>query len=182
MSRSPIKGFAHSNGHGRRQPGLEVVSRQSNLIVESSNAVPEARLRQMLIDEVKKQNKPYGLYFQDISGGFTSTQRGGRAGLQGDSGDRVSRLCRTAGPTNWCAAPISSARRFPASPRFWRPRTSRKSSTATAAPNRAAFRSRRSRRRFWCRRSKSKRRPRATTVLRFCPNRPRMENNKGGAK
>jgi TldD protein len=76
MSRSPIKGYAHSNGHGRRQPGLEVVSRQSNLIVESTNAVPEARLRQMLIDEVRKQKKPYGLYFQDISGGFTGTQRG----------------------------------------------------------------------------------------------------------
>ena len=79
MSRSPIKGFEKSNGHGRRQPGLEVVSRQSNLIVESTNAVPEARLKQMLLDEVKKQNKRYGLYFQDITGGFTTTQR---AGLQ----------------------------------------------------------------------------------------------------
>jgi TldD protein len=79
MSRSPIKGFEQSNGHGRRQPGFEVVSRQSNLIVESSNAVPEAKLRQMLVDEVKKQNKPYGLYFRDITGGFTTTQR---AGLQ----------------------------------------------------------------------------------------------------
>jgi predicted Zn-dependent protease len=79
MSRSPIRGFDHSNGHGRRQPGFEVVSRQSNLIVESSNAVTEARLRQMLIGEIKKQNKPYGLYFRDITGGFTTTQR---AGLQ----------------------------------------------------------------------------------------------------
>jgi len=79
MSRSPVKGFPHSNGHGRRQPGLEVVPRQSNLIVESANAVPEARLRQMLLEEVKKQNKPYGLYFREITGGFTTT---GRAGLQ----------------------------------------------------------------------------------------------------
>jgi predicted Zn-dependent protease len=79
MSRAPIKGFDHSNGHGRRQPGLEVVSRQSNLIVESSNAVSEDRLRRMLLDEVKKQNKPYGLYFRDITGGFTTTAR---AGLQ----------------------------------------------------------------------------------------------------
>ena len=79
MSRSPIKGFDRSNGHGRRQPGLEVVSRQSNLIVESSNAVPDAKLRQMLLDEVKKQGKPYGLYFEDITGGFTTT---GRSGLQ----------------------------------------------------------------------------------------------------
>jgi predicted Zn-dependent protease len=79
MSRSPMQGFDHSNGHGRRQPGLEPVSRQSNLIVESSKAVPEAKLRQMLIEEVKRQNKPYGLYFRDITGGFTTTAR---AGLQ----------------------------------------------------------------------------------------------------
>jgi TldD protein len=77
MSRSPVKGFDHSNGHGRRQPGFEVVSRQSNLLVESSRAVPEARLRQMLIDEIKRQNKPYGLYFRDVTGGFTTTARQG---------------------------------------------------------------------------------------------------------
>ena len=77
MSRSPIKGVDHSNGHGRRQPGREPESRQSNLIVESTNAVSEAKLRQMLIDEVKKANKPYGLYFQDITGGFTTTERNG---------------------------------------------------------------------------------------------------------
>ncbi len=79
MSRSPVQGFEHSNGHGRRQPGLEPVSRQSNLIVESSKSVPEARLRQLLLEEMKRQNKPYGLYFRDITGGFTTTER---AGLQ----------------------------------------------------------------------------------------------------
>jgi predicted Zn-dependent protease len=77
MSRSPIKGVDHSNGHGRRQPGREPESRQSNLIVESTNAVSDARLRQMLIDEVKKQGKPYGLYFKDITGGYTTTERNG---------------------------------------------------------------------------------------------------------
>lgn len=77
LSRTPIQGFDHSNGHGRRQPGLEVVARQSNLIVESKKQVPDAKLRQMLIDEVKRQNKPYGLYFEDITGGYTQTQRRG---------------------------------------------------------------------------------------------------------
>jgi TldD protein len=77
MSRSPIKGFNHSNGHGRRQPGFEVVARQSNLIVESSHAVPEARLREMLLAEVKRQNKPYGLYFRDVASGYTTTARRG---------------------------------------------------------------------------------------------------------
>jgi predicted Zn-dependent protease len=79
MSRSPVKGFDHSNGHGRRQPGAEVVSRQSNLIVESSKRVSEKDLRNMLIAEIKRQNKPYGLYFRDITGGYTTT---GRRGLQ----------------------------------------------------------------------------------------------------
>ena len=77
MSRSPIQGFSHSNGHGRRQTGAEIVSRQSNLIVESTRQVSDAKLREMLIAEVKRQNKPYGLYFQNITGGYTTTGRGG---------------------------------------------------------------------------------------------------------
>jgi TldD protein len=75
MSRMPIKDFAESNGHGRNQPGLMPTGRQGNLIVTSSQSVPEAQMRQKLIDEVKKENKPYGLYFDDIQGGFTLTTR-----------------------------------------------------------------------------------------------------------
>jgi predicted Zn-dependent protease len=77
MSRSPIQGFPQSNGHGRRQPGYEVVSRQSNLFVESSKKVSDAELRKMLIDEVKRQGKPYGLFFDQVTGGYTTTQRRG---------------------------------------------------------------------------------------------------------
>ena len=77
MSRSPIQGVDHSNGHGRRQPGLEVVSRQSNLIVESKKQVSDKALREMLIAEIKRQNKPYGLFFDEITGGYTTTQRRG---------------------------------------------------------------------------------------------------------
>lgn len=79
LSRSPIQNFPNSNGHGRRQPGREVVSRQSNLIVESDRRVPETKLREMLIEEIKKQNKPYGFYFDQVTGGYTTT---GRRGLQ----------------------------------------------------------------------------------------------------
>jgi TldD protein len=75
MSRMPIKNFANSNGHGRSQPGLMPTGRQGNLIVSSSRTVKDSELRQKLIDEVKKQGKPYGLYFEDIQGGFTLTQR-----------------------------------------------------------------------------------------------------------
>jgi predicted Zn-dependent protease len=75
MSRMPIKDFGVSNGHGRNQPGLMPTGRQGNLIVTSTQAVPENDLRQKLIDEVKKAGKPYGLYFDDIQGGFTLTTR-----------------------------------------------------------------------------------------------------------
>jgi len=75
MSRMPIKNFAQSNGHGRNQPGLMPTGRQGNLIVTSTQTVPDAQMRQKLIDEVKRQNKPYGLYFDDIQGGFTLTTR-----------------------------------------------------------------------------------------------------------
>ena len=77
MSRSPIQGIDHSNGHGRKQSGAEVVSRQSNLIVESKKKVSDQQLREMLLAEIKRQNKPYGLYFEQVTGGYTTTQRRG---------------------------------------------------------------------------------------------------------
>jgi len=74
MGRSPIKDFAVSNGHGRCSPGRDPVARQANLIIESAKRVPYPKLREMLIEEVKKQGKPYGLIFDEIAGGFTMTQ------------------------------------------------------------------------------------------------------------
>jgi len=73
MGRNPIPGFPHSNGHGRRSPGLPPVARQGNLVVEAAKSVESADLEKMLIDEVKKQGRPYGMIFTDISGGFTNT-------------------------------------------------------------------------------------------------------------
>jgi predicted Zn-dependent protease len=77
MGRSPIDGFSHSNGHGRAMPSLKPVSRQGNLIVSSTNQLPLAALRQRLLDEVKARGKPFGLLFDEISGGFTNTRTGG---------------------------------------------------------------------------------------------------------
>ncbi len=75
MSRMPVKNFSKSNGHGRAQPGHMPTGRQGNLIVTSSRTIKDAELRQQLIEEVKKQGKPYGLYFEDVQGGFTLTTR-----------------------------------------------------------------------------------------------------------
>jgi len=75
MSRLPIASFSSSNGHGRAQTGHVPTGRQGNLIVTSTKMEPESELRKQLIDEAKKQDKPYGLYFEDISSGFAVTQR-----------------------------------------------------------------------------------------------------------
>jgi TldD protein len=75
MSRTPIDGFPASNGHGRAQPGFSPVARQSNLIVLNSRPVTHDSLRAMLVEEIKKQGKPFGLLFDDIAGGFTITGR-----------------------------------------------------------------------------------------------------------
>ncbi len=75
MSRIPIDKHPNSNGHGRKQVGYAAVSRQSNLIVEATNSISYKELRNKLIEEAKKQNKEYGLFFDKVSGGFTFTSR-----------------------------------------------------------------------------------------------------------
>jgi len=77
LGRSPVRPFMRSNGHGRREPGYQVVARQGNLIVSSRRALSRRQLRQALLDEVERQDKPYGLWFTDISGGYTITDRSG---------------------------------------------------------------------------------------------------------
>jgi len=74
-SRTPIEGFSKSNGHGRRQSGYAVVSRQGNLMVQATQTVTRKQLRQLLLRELKRQQKPYGFIFEDITGGFTLTGR-----------------------------------------------------------------------------------------------------------
>jgi len=75
MGRSPIQGFAKSNGHGRKSPGNRAVSRQGNLFIKSTKSYSFEDLKKKLIEECKKQNKPFGLLFDDNEGGFTSTGR-----------------------------------------------------------------------------------------------------------
>jgi TldD protein len=75
MSRAPIDGYPNSNGHGRAQPGFIPVARQSNLLVLNSKAMPRSQLKSLLLEQIKKQDKPFGLLFDEIEGGFTITGR-----------------------------------------------------------------------------------------------------------
>ena len=90
MSRSPVRGFEHSNGHGRRQAGLKWC-RGNPTSSSSPRKGAGGQLREMLIAEAKRQNKPYGLYFSQVSSGYTHGAAGD-PGLQSDSAGGLPRL------------------------------------------------------------------------------------------
>ena len=69
------EGFRDSNGHGRKAVGLSSVARQSNLLVEVEDPYTPAELEEQMIAILKERDLEYGLYFDDIVGGFTITQR-----------------------------------------------------------------------------------------------------------
>ena len=78
LDRTMVQGFSKSNGHGRSSPGWNPVARQANLIVsaDAKKQVPFQTLRAMLVSDLKKQHKAYGLLFDEIQGGHTYTTRG----------------------------------------------------------------------------------------------------------
>jgi predicted Zn-dependent protease len=72
-SRTPVKGSPSSNGHGRAEGTLDPIGRMASTIVKSDKAVPLAELKQMLLEEIRRQKKAFGLIIADISGGQTNT-------------------------------------------------------------------------------------------------------------
>ncbi|MBN2576407.1 MAG: TldD/PmbA family protein, partial [Deltaproteobacteria bacterium] len=72
-SRTPVKGSLQSNGHGRAEGTLDPIGRMASTIVRSDKAVSLAELKQMLLGEIRRQKKAFGLIIADISGGQTNT-------------------------------------------------------------------------------------------------------------
>lgn len=83
LGRSPVKGFDHSNGHGRSGGTRRPVARMANLIVQSNAGVSEAELKRLLLEEVRRQKKPYGIYIKDVKGGNTNTSSDGYQAFKG---------------------------------------------------------------------------------------------------
>ncbi len=83
MSRTPIAGSTRSNGHGRAEATNDPMGRMANLVVRSTRRVPEAKLKEMLLDEVRRQGKPFGLLIRDITGGSTNTTNYGFQAFKG---------------------------------------------------------------------------------------------------
>jgi predicted Zn-dependent protease len=72
-SRTPVKGSLESNGHGRAEGTLDPIGRMASTIVKSDKVVPYAELKKMLLEEIRRQKKAFGLIIADISGGQTNT-------------------------------------------------------------------------------------------------------------
>lgn len=73
LSRTPVLGFNRTNGHARSDGAHAPMSRMSNFVVKSDLTLDAASLKRRLIEEVKKQNKPYGLFVKKIISGETQT-------------------------------------------------------------------------------------------------------------
>jgi len=73
LSRMPVLGFNRTNGHARSDGSHAPMSRMSNFVVQSDRTLDAVSLKQRLIEEVRKQKKPYGLFVKKIIGGETQT-------------------------------------------------------------------------------------------------------------
>ncbi|GIW46347.1 MAG: hypothetical protein KatS3mg078_0224 [Deltaproteobacteria bacterium] len=73
LSRTPVKGFLRSNGHGRASYGRAPMARMGNLIIKSYKEYPKKKLKELLLQEVRRQNKPFGLIIKKMIGGETNT-------------------------------------------------------------------------------------------------------------
>ncbi len=82
-SRTPIIGSLRSNGHGRAEAANDPMGRMGNLFVRSSKRVPLPELKKLLLEEVRRQGKPYGLIIRDIAGGSTNTSNYGYQAFKG---------------------------------------------------------------------------------------------------
>jgi len=69
MSRWPIKGFAHSNGHGRSSAGLRPLGRMANLIIQAQDPVSLPQLKKRLLELIRQSGKPYGFLLVGAFGG-----------------------------------------------------------------------------------------------------------------
>jgi predicted Zn-dependent protease len=73
-TRSAIKkGRYHSNGHARTKQHQRPISRMAVTVVEGVNGQPLDRLKTKLIQEIKRQKKPFGMIVYETSGGETDT-------------------------------------------------------------------------------------------------------------
>jgi hypothetical protein len=83
MSRTPRKGFDHSNGHARAMFVMPPRAAISNLLVSADKGLSAGDLRKKLLAEAKAEGLSYGLVVKELddaasSGNFAAMFRSGR--------------------------------------------------------------------------------------------------------
>lgn len=73
-TRAAIKKGKHtSNGHARTKSTQRPISRMAVTIIEGKNGQPLDKLKAKLIQEIKRQKKPFGMIVYETNGGETDT-------------------------------------------------------------------------------------------------------------
>lgn len=73
-SRAGIRSKHRSNGHGRNECGEQTISRMAVTHVTCDGGVSDQTLKARLIEEVKRQQLPYGIRIMSATGGETATE------------------------------------------------------------------------------------------------------------
>jgi len=66
-----LRSEIQSNGHSRSDYDSVPETRMGNIFVSSSNPVSRKELREMLIEEIRQEDKPYGIMVLGTNGGYT---------------------------------------------------------------------------------------------------------------
>ena len=85
MGRRPAPGFDISNGHGRAAGVQRPTARMGNLIVHAHKNITDQSLFKLLLKEIRRQGKPYGLWIRDLTGGQTNTSSSGYQAFKGEA-------------------------------------------------------------------------------------------------
>ncbi|PID38581.1 MAG: hypothetical protein CSA65_04170 [Proteobacteria bacterium] len=73
--RSPVGRKRHTaNGHARNEYHERPISRMANLIVDAEGGISHDALKQRFIEEIRRQELPYGIMILDAEGGETATE------------------------------------------------------------------------------------------------------------
>ena len=74
-ARSPISKNRHpNNGHARNEYHERPISRMANLVVTTEHGESRQRLRELVMEEIRRQGLPFGIMILDAEGGETATE------------------------------------------------------------------------------------------------------------
>jgi TldD protein len=72
--RSPVAAQQEGNGHARNEYHERPISRMANLVVIADEGVSHVELKQLFLEEIRRQKLPFGIMVLEAEGGETATE------------------------------------------------------------------------------------------------------------